>query len=94
MAGGRQAVIDYEFLRGRPNESVFKELCVVCTAAPEMFPFKSHYKMADQDSSENGLYWADGLIELTKYTRSLQRSCPVSHTSTPRVSLNVCSWYE
>ena len=38
MAGGREAVIDYEFLRGRQNETVVKELCV---AASETFRFKS-----------------------------------------------------
>ena len=26
----REAVIDYEFLRGRQNETVVKELCVPC----------------------------------------------------------------
>ena len=34
MAGGREVVIDYEFLRGRQNEAVVKELCVASAAAP------------------------------------------------------------
>jgi hypothetical protein len=55
MAGGREVVIDYEFLRGRQNETVVKELCVASAAAAETFRFKSSYKMADHGSSENGL---------------------------------------
>jgi hypothetical protein len=63
MAGGRETVIDYEFLRGRQNETVVKELCVAGAAASETFRFKSPYKMADHGSSENGINWADGYIE-------------------------------
>jgi hypothetical protein len=63
MAGGREAVIDYEFLRGRQNETIVKELRVARAAASETFRFKSPYKMADHGSSENGIKWADGYIE-------------------------------
>jgi len=63
MTEGRDVVIDYEFLRGRQNETVVKELCVVSAAAAETFRFNSPYKMADHGSSENGLNWADGHIE-------------------------------
>jgi len=45
--GGREVVIDYEFLRGLQNEAVVKELCVASAAATETFRFKSLYKMAD-----------------------------------------------
>jgi len=56
-------VIDFEFLRGRHNETVIKELSVASTNAAGTFRFKSPYKMADHDLSENGLDWAEGHIE-------------------------------
>jgi len=41
MAGcSRVAVIDYESLRGRQNETVVTELCVASAAASEKFLFK------------------------------------------------------
>jgi len=60
---GREIVTDYEFLRGRQNETVVKELFVASANAAETFRFKSPYKMADHGSSENGQNWADGHIE-------------------------------
>ena len=64
MAGSsREAVIDYEFLRGRQNETVVKELCVASARASETFRFKPPYKMADHGSTENGINWIDGHIE-------------------------------
>jgi len=67
MAGSsREAVIDYEFLRGRQNETVFKELCVASARAPETFRFKPPYKVADHGSTENGINWIDGHIEYTE----------------------------
>jgi hypothetical protein len=55
MAGAsREAVIDFEFLRGRQNETV-KELCVASATASETFPFMSSYKMADHGSFENAI---------------------------------------
>jgi len=64
MAGAnREPVIDFEFLRGRQNETVVKELCVDSATASEMFRFKSPYKMAYHGSSENGINWAEGHIE-------------------------------
>jgi len=63
MAGAsKEAVIDFEFLRGRQNETVVKELCVASATASETFRLKSPYKMADHGSSENGIHWADGHI--------------------------------
>ena len=59
----REAVIDYEFLRGRQNETIVKELCVASAIASETFRFKPPYKMADHGSIENGINWADGHIE-------------------------------
>ena len=56
-------MIDYEFLRGRQNETVVQELCVASAAASETFRFKSPYKMANHGSLENGLNWADGHVE-------------------------------
>jgi len=56
MAGSsRKAVIDYEFLRGRQNETVVKELCVARAAASETFRFKPPYKMADHGPTEKGI---------------------------------------
>ena len=64
MAGSsREAVIDYEFLRGRQNETVVKERFVVSVAASEKFRFKPPYKIADHGSSENGINWIDGHID-------------------------------
>ena len=88
MAGGREVVIDYEFLRGRQNETVVKELCVASAPASETFRFKGPYKMADHGSSINGLKWADRHIEYKELHRSSLRPWPVSHTSTPTASLN------
>jgi len=63
MAGGREVVINYEFVRGHQNETVVKKLCVASSAASVTFHFKSPYKMADHGSLENGLKWADGRME-------------------------------
>ena len=59
----REAVIDYKFLRGRPNETVVKEQCVAIAIASETFRLKPPYKMADRGSVENGNNWADDHIE-------------------------------
>ena len=56
-------MIDFEFLRGRQNEAVVKELYVASVAAFETFRFKSPYKMALHGSSESDRNWADGHIE-------------------------------
>jgi len=58
----REALIDYEFLRERHNETVVKELCVASARASETFRFKPTYKMADHGSTENGINWTDGHI--------------------------------
>jgi len=64
MAGSsREAVIDYEFLRGRQNETVGKEVCVFSASASETFRFKPPYKMADHGASDNGINWIGGHIE-------------------------------
>jgi len=64
MAGvSREAVIDFEFLRRRQNETFVKELCIASSTASETFRFKSPYKMADHGSSENGINCPDGHIE-------------------------------
>jgi len=59
----REAVIDYEFLRVRQNETAVKELCVASAIASETFRFKSPYMMAYHGSVENGINWADDHIE-------------------------------
>jgi len=64
MAGAsRDAAIDFEFLRGRKNEKVVKELCVASATVSETYRFKSPYKMADHGLSENGINWADAHVE-------------------------------
>ena len=64
MAGASsEAVIDFEFLRGRQNETVVNELRIGSATFSDTFWYKSHYKMADPGSSENGINWADGHIE-------------------------------
>jgi len=45
-------VIDYEFLRGRQNATVVKELCVASAAGTKMFRFMSPYKIAEHGSTE------------------------------------------
>jgi hypothetical protein len=60
MAGAsREGIIDFEFLRGRQNETAVKDLCLASSRASETSQFKSPYKMADHGSSENGINWAD-----------------------------------
>jgi len=61
--GGREVVIYFEFLRGRHNETVVKELSVDSANAVKKFRFKRPYKMADHGTSENVLNWAEGHIE-------------------------------
>jgi len=59
----RDAVIGYEFLWGRQNETVVKELCVASAIASETFRFKTPYKVADHGTIGNGFNWMDGHIE-------------------------------
>jgi len=59
----RDAVIDYEFLWLRWNETFVKELCVASAIASGIFRFKPPYKMADHGLVENGINWMDGHIE-------------------------------
>jgi len=89
--GTREVVIDYDFLRGRQNETVVNELCVASAAAYEIFRFKSPYKIADHGSTENGLNWSDGHIEYRELHRSLPKPWPDSRTTTPTASRNVHS---
>ena len=92
MAGGnREIVIDYEFLWGRRNEIVGKELCVASAAASETFRFKSPYKMANDGSTENGLSWADGHIEYKELHTVITKPRQGSRSSTFTASRNVHS---
>jgi len=59
----RETVTDFEFLRGRQNETVVKELCIVSATASETFRFNSPYKMANYGSYVNGIDWADVHVE-------------------------------
>ena len=51
----REAVIDLEFLRGRQNETVVKELCIASATASQTSRFERPYMLADYASSENGI---------------------------------------
>ena len=87
MAGAyREALIDFEFLRGRQNETVFNELGVASVTASETFRFKSPYKMAVHGSSENGINWADGRIEYREFYIVLNDAVSFLLTSTPTAS--------
>ena len=66
VGSGREAVIDYELLRERQNETVVKEICVASAAASETFRLKPPYKMPDHGSTENGINWIDGHIEYSE----------------------------
>jgi len=59
MTGGREAVIDYEFLRRRQSETVFKELCMASAAASAKIRLENPNKMTDHGSTENGIIWPD-----------------------------------
>ena len=60
MAGASsEAVIDFEFLRGRQNDTVVEVLCIASSTASETFRFKSSYKMADHGSSVKALIWSN-----------------------------------
>jgi hypothetical protein len=61
-----EAVIDFEYLRGRQNEIIVKELAVAGKNVSESFRFESPYTMTAHGSEENGLNWADGHIPYHK----------------------------
>jgi len=92
MAGSsREAMIDYELLRGRQKETVVKELCVESDAAYETFRFKPPNKMADHGSTANGIYWIDDHIDYRELQRSSMRPWQVSSNSTPKAFRNARS---
>jgi len=57
-----EVVIDFEFLRGRTNEIIVKELSIAAANVSDSFRFKSPYPMTTHRSVENGLNWDDGHI--------------------------------
>jgi len=57
-----EAVIDFEFLKGRQNEIVVKELSVAAKNLQDSFRFRSRYSMSSHGSDENGLNWEYGRI--------------------------------
>ena len=88
---GREVVVDFEFLRGRQNDTVVKELSVDSANAVKKFRFKRPYKMADHGTSENVLNWAEGHKNIKYCTLSSLRPWPLTHTFTPTASQNVQS---
>ena len=61
-----EVVIHFEFLRGRQNEIVVKELAVAGKNVSESFRFESPYAMAAHSSDENELNWDDVFIPYHK----------------------------
>jgi len=57
-----EVVIDFEFLRGRQNELVVKELSIAAANVSYSFRFKSPYTMTSHGSDENGLNCEDGHV--------------------------------
>jgi len=57
-----EVVIDFEYLKGRQNEIVVKDLSVASRNVTDSLPFKSPYTMATHSSDENGLNWDNGHI--------------------------------
>jgi len=57
-----EVVIDFEFLRGRQNEIVVKELSVAAKNMIDSFRFKIPYSMTTQGSDKNWLNWDYGHI--------------------------------
>jgi len=57
-----EVVIDFEFLRGRQCEIVFKELSVAAKNMIDSFRIKSPYRMTSHGSDENALNWEDAHI--------------------------------
>jgi len=57
-----EVVIDFEYLKGRQNEIVVKELSVASRNVTDSFRFKSPYNLATHGSDENGLNRDDGHI--------------------------------
>ena len=52
-----EVVIDFEFLRGRQNEIVVKELSKAAKNMVDSFCFRSPYTIMSHGSDENGLNW-------------------------------------
>jgi len=70
MSTNIEVVIDYEYLKGRQNEMVVKELSVAAENVSDSFRFKNPYDMMPNGSDNNGLNWTDGHIAYYKLYRS------------------------
>ena len=57
-----EVVIDFEYLKGRQNEIIVKELSVASRNVTDSIRFKSTYNMPTHGSDENELNWDDGHI--------------------------------
>ena len=57
-----EVVIDFEYLKGRQNEIIVKELSVASRNVTDSIRFKSPYNMPTHGSDENELNWDDGHI--------------------------------
>jgi hypothetical protein len=58
----REVVIDIEYLRGRLNEIVVKELSLAAKDVIQTFHFQNPYEMETHGSEANGLSWDEGHI--------------------------------
>ena len=57
-----EVIIDFEFLMGRTNEIIVKELSIASANVSDSFRFKSSYPKTPHGSVGSGLNWDDGHI--------------------------------
>ena len=81
-----ECVVAIEFLRGRNDELVAKEVAIVSNNVMETHHFKSPYSpyMPEDDGDDdnfNGLSWSDGLIEYSNLFTVLKAPA-ILHTFT------------
>ena len=69
-----EAVIDYEQLSGKQNESIIKEMSIAGENVIETFQFLSPYAMRLHGDTENGLNWDNGHIPYNQLSAVLNES--------------------
>jgi hypothetical protein len=71
---GMEAVVDYEFLKGRQNEVIVKEVSIAAKNVFHIFYFRSPFAMHRHGSAENGLNWDDGIVPYNQLENALSES--------------------
>jgi len=75
-----EIVIDFEFLRGRTNEIIVKEISIAAANVSDSFRFKSPYLISPHGSVENRLNWDDGHIAYSElYTVASEAVAGFAH---------------